>query len=608
MLLLIVLLLAFAAAPGSTVAGSSSDTWSLDFVRQHATWDDLVEGISAVERSSERRNVEQIKLAMHLVQQQSDIDSLLYEDTASPARFWSERYLLPLDTQSLVLPNRGRYCLDDSCLRLEDELNLAVSDRSFAYSSTGFNLRRPVPCRAGQYCGPGEAMNETSLERLSSPQLCFDSNYCPEGSTNPRGTGHCPRGHYCSDGQRQPCPIGNYCPTGTDKPKPCRPGTFTFQVGQEECSECPQGYYCPNYGRIEPAICPPGMVCSKEGLSSPNLRCPAGFYCQNGTMTSDPFRNDTTLRPYACSPGSYCLDGTGYDAIVEGNFLFSQPCPAGFFCEAASTSAVGSGACPRGFECPKGTATPRPAPKGHAAEYLGTVEASKCLPGTYSPTIQSDKCYPCPPGTKCETEGLISADICEPGQYRDATGSEAQCVDCPQGTWSKNWHLREKGECIRLPTGVIGPIEGSTSPCSKQDLPTPYEPVVNVDGIPSYEYDHPLSPPFSIDECLRLNPSFEEGKRIQNQEYFYGELIPPYIDILGRGPHFRSTNDQDLIYSTKGRCYKNSQPDGSILFNRMKDYYGPQIDIQFGRGGMSTRQFSILATVYRLWSCTGGFR
>lgn len=324
-------------------------------------------------------------------------------------------------------------------------------------------------------------------------------------------------------------------------------------------------------------------------------------------MTSDPFRNDTTLRPYACQPGSYCLDGTGYDAIVEGNFLYSQPCPAGFYCEAASTSAAGRGACPSGFYCPKGTATPRPAPKGHVAEYLGTVEAAACLPGTYAPTIQSDKCYPCPPGTKCETEGLTTPDICGPGQYRDTTGREVQCVDCPQGTWSKNWHLREKGECTRLPTGVIGPIKGSTSPCSKQDLPTPYEPVVNDDGIPAYEYEHPLSPPFSIDECLRLNPSFVDGKRIQTQEYFYGELIPPYIDILGRGPHFRSTDDQNLLYSTKGRCFKNSQPNGSTLFKRMKAYYGPQIDIQFGRGGMSARQFSILATVYRLWSCTGGF-
>jgi len=250
---------------------------------------------------------------------------LQYGDT--PARFFNERHLLPLETDSLVLPNRGRYCLDDICLRLEDEFNLAVSDRSFAYSSTGFNLRRPIPCRAGEFCGPGEAMNETSFERLSSPQLCIDASYCPEGSSNPRGIGDCPRGFYCANGERIPCPIGNFCPARASKPTPCEPGSYNFQVGQDECSLCPSGYYCPTYGRIEPAICPPGLVCSRIGLASPNHRCPAGFYCQNGTMTSDPFRNDTTLRPYACAPGTYCLDGTGYDVVVEGDFPLRSTLP-----------------------------------------------------------------------------------------------------------------------------------------------------------------------------------------------------------------------------------------------------------------------------------------
>ena len=30
-------------------------------------------------------------------------------------------------------------------------------------------------------------------------------------------------------------------------------------------------------------------------------------YCQSGTKSSDPFRNDTTLRPYACTPGTFFL-------------------------------------------------------------------------------------------------------------------------------------------------------------------------------------------------------------------------------------------------------------------------------------------------------------
>lgn len=64
-------------------------------------------------------------------------------------------------------------------------------------------------------------------------------------------------------------------------------------------------------------------------------RATAGFYCPAGAVTSDPFRNDTTLRPYPCSPGSYCLGGVGFSEVRVGDYLYAQTCPAGFFCETA---------------------------------------------------------------------------------------------------------------------------------------------------------------------------------------------------------------------------------------------------------------------------------
>lgn len=89
------------------------------------------------------------------------------------------------------------------------------------------------------------------------------------------------------------------------------------------CTVCPRGYVCPGFGRIDPAICPLGFVCSEERLASPNQPCPPGFYCNNGTLTSDPYRNDTTLRPYPCRPGTYCVKGTGYDIVKKGDFLYA---------------------------------------------------------------------------------------------------------------------------------------------------------------------------------------------------------------------------------------------------------------------------------------------
>ena len=74
-----------------------------------------------------------------------------------PGRFWQERHLLPLDETSPFTPHRGRYCLDDSCLRLEDADDVTVADPDFDYQAYGANLRRPVPCPPGQFCGPGTA-------------------------------------------------------------------------------------------------------------------------------------------------------------------------------------------------------------------------------------------------------------------------------------------------------------------------------------------------------------------------------------------------------------------------------------------------------------------
>ena len=116
-----------------------------------------------------------------------------------------------------------------------------------------------------------------------------------------------------------------------------------------------------------------------------------------------------------------------------------------------------------------------------------------------------------------------------------------------------------------------------TTPCSFSDLPTPYEPIVNFKGMPAFEFDFPLEsmpPRYSMDECLALNSV--------SNEFFYGELIPPFIDVLGRGPHFRPSDNQSLKYQSTAKCYKNAQPHGSLLYQRMADYYGPRFDIQFG--------------------------
>ena len=498
-----------------------------------------------------------------------------------PSRIWDELRDLPFDKYSLLVPIRGRYCGDDVCLSLPPSIEVSYGDSSSLYSS--FHLKRPLPCSFGTFCQAGTASNNSDISSSYSAHNCMNARNCAEGSSSPRGIGDCPIGFFCRFGIKEPCPIGSFCPSpGQWDPFPCEPGTFNFMVGQLSCSICPVGHFCSGYGRVDPAICLPGFVCSKKGLTSPNIRCPAGFYCLGGTQTSDPFRNDTSMRPYPCSPGSYCLSGTGSNEIIENNFHFAQPCPTGFYCEAASISARGAGLCQPGYVCPKGTATPIPTPKGHYAKYLGTIHAAPCLPGFYSPTIESTECYPCPPGTSCEIQGLSKASICPPGTFRDPL-SGIPCTACPQGTWSRNGQLKEVGECTRCPTGILCPIDGMTIPCNKDDLPTMYEPVVNLNGAPVLEFNFPSvrrPPAFSIDECLGLNINSKRNERQMNeQQFYYGELVPPYIDILGRGSHFRSCDDNSIKYSKPAKCYRNVRPYGSIVYQRLASFHGPQFDI-----------------------------
>jgi hypothetical protein len=101
-----------------------------------------------------------------------------------------------------------------------------------------------------------------------------------------------------------------------------------------------------------------------------------------------------------------------------------------------------------------------------------------------------------------------------------------------------------------------------------------------------YEFNYPeLEKPvaFSALECLKLNPGYAEGTLDPfYQQYFYGELVPPYIDVLGRGAHFRSSMQWSLLYQSEAKCYYNKQRYGSYIYQRMVDYFGPQFDIQTG--------------------------
>ena len=469
-----------------------------------------------------------------------------------PARFWMEAHIMPLAPDAPFAPVRGRYCLDDKCIRVSDEDSLQVTDAFFDYGASLFNLRRPIPCPEGTYCHPGTGATDSLPANFSHPQPCYEGQNCPEGSITPFGLEECPLGFYCPFGTRISCPAGTYCPrTGHWDPVPCPPTTYNGMIGMDFCTDCPIGFICPGFGRVDPAVCPAGFICSRRGLATPNIRCPAGFYCLPGTATGDPFRNDTTLRPMPCQPGTFCMGGVGSDSIKKGDYSFAQNCTEGFYCELGAASPMGNGLCPKGFTCPEGTAVPVPTPVGTFSDIIGTVEPATCLPGFYAPTIESVVCYPCAPGTQCDNDGTSESTVCPPGTFRSTIEAEGVlCLGCPQGTWSKQWQLRDATECTNCPTGTVCPIDGMTNPCSLTDFPTLYEPTGEGE---------------SRTICLA-----------KGEGYFYGKLLPP-IDALSRGPNFLEFDNDDEV----AECFTNFQPAGSIVYQKFREYFGPLYEIQF---------------------------
>lgn len=173
-------------------------------------------------------------------------DDFGLQGSNQPAHFWMEKHLMPLATDSPFVPLRGRFCLDDQCIRLSDAEDYEASDYAFDYSASSFKLRRPIPCPSGMYCHPGTGVDVTNMKNFTTPQPCYEGMYCPEGSADPTGSGECPPGFYCPFGVKLACPAGTYCPRdGHWDPFPCPPGTFSAQVGITKCPQCPRGYICP---------------------------------------------------------------------------------------------------------------------------------------------------------------------------------------------------------------------------------------------------------------------------------------------------------------------------------------------------------------------------
>jgi hypothetical protein len=381
---------------------------------------------------------------------------------------------------------------------------------------------RPFPCPEGTYCNYGVVTNESSALNFTTPQMCYSGFYCPMGSRSPQGAGECPPGYYCPEAIAIACPPGTFCKGfGNSQPKECQPGTYNPSIAQPECKQSEPGTISPGFGRLLPAPCPAGFVCNTTGGALPASRCPKGFFCLIGTLTSNASSPEGTTqdeaikmwrskRPYPCPPGTYCLDGVNTPYSKKGDLVTPQPCTPGAFCVNATKDATGEtcsryeygspedfkkqtwttinprpdgtseivvivddecgGPCPPGHYCPINSSIPTPAPQGTFSKGFGNVQATLCFAGTFAPNSGSSQCLPCPAGYQCPKDGVWQPTICPPGRYRSLDDT-ITCQMCPPGTWSAKYGVTDQTFCEACPAGRVCSLEAMTSLAQSNPCP-----------------------------------------------------------------------------------------------------------------------------------------
>lgn len=346
--------------------------------------------------------------------------------------------------QPLVCPT-GSYCPKSSALPLKCSLGTFSSAEGLVAEN------QCEACPAGYFC---------DSYGLSAPSdKCFEGFVCTHSSpvANPVGQ---PFGFIC--------PAGQYCPEGSGAGVQCPNGTFRASVGGtsgSSCAPCPGGLYCGGTALTAPTDkCGKGHFCiSRASSATPTDGitggiCPAGFFCESGT-----------INPVRCTAGTYALEAGQSSCSL---------CPAGFFCDGFATDRAFD--CPTGRYCPIGTAAiPLPCPAGTfnkrirlanvsecaactAGFYCGgeglDAESGACSPGFYCPTASVNKfgktaandTHPCPAGAYCP-EGTYIPILCPRGTYSNTTAlaSAKECTFCDEGSYCADTGLTgPTGLCV----------------------------------------------------------------------------------------------------------------------------------------------------------------
>ncbi|OAF72051.1 hypothetical protein A3Q56_00182 [Intoshia linei] len=314
----------------------------------------------------------------------------------------------------------------------------------------GTKTSNQSPCPLGKY-------NDAIMAKSSvGCKKCKDGYVCDSlGLVIP--TKKCPAGSYCRFGENPlSCTAGSYCPLGSYEPIPCPVGTFSAAIGLSllsQCTDCTAGKYCDKLGAtIESGNCLAGYYCESGSKIENNKVCaPAGTFCPASSTSpqncpagywSDLVGLSNVNQCKICTIGYYC--------DVAGLAAPKAKCPAKYFCP-EGTIDYSTNECPIGYQCPT-TGLIQPMRNNYPYKF-------SCKSGYYTDIKAQSACKICDAGYYCLTHDYKTEPIikhlrydCPIGYYCEA-GTALNWKPCPISTFSTTSKLTLVSQCTKCKIG-----------------------------------------------------------------------------------------------------------------------------------------------------------
>ena len=245
-------------------------------------------------------------------------------------------------------------------------------------------------------------------------------------------------------GEQIQCLKGHYCEEGTN----------TVLPGQGLDPEHSSGYSGSSRNVIN--------VPERDGFEFKGpLPCPNGTFCLPGVFTNE-FNGEKQGEagwPQLCTPGYFCQPGVGLCRVEAVNPITNEK-----YIQYGCSTQKGSGLCPAGTFCPRGSTDPTPAIPGTHVPRAGASSPLDCPTGRFSMSTGAEICDTCPSGRYNDETRQSECKTCQKGRFMElsyaVTGKEVRCQDCPRGTYYDLPGSNSSQNCKPTPSGFFATCSG----------------------------------------------------------------------------------------------------------------------------------------------------